>query len=96
MRSERRSFVVDKIFNAESMPPQRRRTLFLQFSAADDPRISQAQDILAEYRGAAAVKLCFADTRTVADAGGIRGVRITSRLADRLTRLLGHGNVIIK
>ncbi len=96
MRNERRSFVADKTFNAESMPPQRRRTLFLQFPAADDPRIAEAKSILAEYRGAAAVKLCFADTRTVADAEGVRGVRITSRLADRLTRLLGHGNVIIK
>ncbi len=96
MRSDRRSFVVDKTFNAESMPPQRRRTLFLQFPAATDPRIAEAESILAEYRGAAEVKLCFADTRTVADAEGVRGVRITSRLADRLTRLLGHGNVIIK
>lgn len=96
MRNDRRSFVADKIFDAESMPPQRRRTLFLQFASGNDTHISQARDILAEYRGAAAVKLCFADTRTVADVKGIRGVRITSRLADRLTKLLGSGNVIIK
>ncbi len=96
VRNERRSLVIDRVINAERMPPQRRRTLFLQFASASDPRIPEAESILAEYRGAAAVKLCFADTRTVTDAEGARGVRISSRLADRLTRLLGAGNVIIK
>lgn len=96
MRNDRRSLVVDKTFDAERMPPQRRRTLFLQFASAGDPHISEAESILAEYRGVAAAKLCFADTRTVIDARGVRGVRICSRLVDRLVRLLGNGNVIMK
>lgn len=96
MRGERRSLVIDRLVDAEKMPPQRRRTLFLQFASADDPRIPEAESILAEYRGAAAVKLCFADTRTVTDAEGVRGVRIVPRMADRLVRLLGEGNVIIR
>lgn len=96
MRNDRRSLVVDKTFDAERMPPQQRRTLFLQFASASDPRIAEAEGILAEYRGVAAAKFCFADTRTVTDAKGVRGVRICSRLVDRLVRLLGNGNVIMK
>lgn len=94
MRGERRNLVVDKAIDAQTLPPKNRRTLFLQFAAETDSRIPEAENILCEYRGVSVVKLCFADTRTV--SGYARGVRICSRLVDRLTRLLGHGNVIIK
>lgn len=96
MRNDRRSLVIEKALNAERLPPKQRRTLFVQFSGSSDPRIRQAEDILMEYRGAAQVKLCYADTRTVFSPDNMRGVRICTRLTERLAQLLGKGNVIIK
>ena len=96
VKNERRSAVIDRAVDAETAPNGRRRTLYLQFPSAGDSRIAEAESILAEYRGAADVKKCFADTRTISGIEGVRGVRICSRLVDRLTRLLGSGNVIIK
>lgn len=96
MRAERRNLVVDKVIDAQTLPPKNRRRLFLQFASENDSRIEDAENILSEYKGVCSVGMCFADTRSVKQSGKVNGVRICSRLCDRLVKLLGHGNVIIK
>ena len=100
-RGNKKSLTAASIVRAETLPEQPRKALYLNFSSASDPRITEAVRLLAGSRGVSIAKICFADTREVRTAAapnreGLRGVRVDERLIKQLRRLLGEENVVIK
>lgn len=95
-RKDRKSLAAASIVKAETIPEQPRKTLFLNFRAADDTNITKSVSLLLQFCGVSPVKLCFADTREVRSASGVRGVRICDRLIKELKALLGDGNVMVR
>lgn len=100
-RGNKKSLTAASIVRADTLPEQPRKALYLNFSSASDPRITQAVGLLSEFRGISVAKICFADTREVRTAAapnrnGLRGVRLDERLIKQLKKLLGEENVVVK
>ena len=100
-KGNKKSLTAASIVRADTLPEQPRKALYLNFSSASDPRITEAVRLLSENRGVSIAKICFADTREVRTAAapnreGLRGVRIDERSVKQLKRLLGEENVVIK
>lgn len=100
-KGNKKSLTAANIVRAETLPEQPRKTLYLNFSSASDPRITEAVKLLSEFRGISSAKICFADTREVRTAAapnrsGLRGVRICPKLIQELKKLLGDNNVATK
>ncbi len=67
-------------------------TLYLQLPTESDPRYQKVRAIVNMFPGNSAVKVFFADNRT------LRGAQasLDSRMLDELKRLLGESNVVVK
>lgn len=92
----RKSLTAASIVKAETLPEQRHQKLFVNFPSSGSPLVTKAVSLLLQFCGISQVRLCFADTREVRSASGVRGARICDRLIKELKMLLGDENVIIK
>lgn len=93
-RNDKKSITALDVRKAEALPQRNGRTLFMNFTSESDTRIPEALKLLSEFPGVSAVRLCFADSRSVKSPGGrIRGVRICTALVRKLSVLMGTENV---
>ncbi len=92
----RRSFITDKVAEAEALPVLGRKTLYLNFRSESDGRIAEALMRLAEYKGVTGVRFCFEDTREVCRVNSVSGVRLAYALMRTLSALLGEKNIMLR
>lgn len=90
------SFIVNESKRAETLPEARAKTLFVNFENDSDPRIPEITELLFGFRGTSGIRVCFRDKREVRRINGLRGVRICAELIERLRKILGNKNVIVK
>ncbi len=94
--NESPKLLADKMYRAEGAAEIKRRTLYVNVRSDDINRISELVSVLKQYPGVSGARLCFMDTRTVQHFAGIRGVRICTDLSQKLAKICGNSNIIIK
>ncbi len=95
-KERKTSFVINSIKRAETLPAAQPKTLFVNFESELDFRISRVTELLFEFCGVNAVRVCFRDKREVRRINGLRGVRICPELLKKLYDILGERNVAVK
>ena len=88
--------LADKIYRAEAASRTTHRTLYVNVRSDDFSRISEVVSVLKQYPGVSGARLCYMDKRTVQHFTGIRGVRICTDLSQKLAKICGNSNIIIK
>lgn len=72
------------------------KTLFINLPSKEWEKIAELTAIVNANAGITPIKLCFADTRKMADIKGVRGVRVTEFFMKKLADLCGSENILLK
>ncbi|MBQ8170637.1 MAG: DNA polymerase III subunit alpha [Oscillospiraceae bacterium] len=95
-KDEPPKLLAEAIFSADTLPPKKQQTLYINLRSDDSQRISAVSELLKMYTGVSKARLCFMDTRSVIRLNDIRGVRICAELTFKLAKICGNSNIIIK
>lgn len=93
VKEDKTDFFIDSAAPANSLPPKDPMILYVNLPNESDLRLTEVKRELSACKGISAVRVCFADTRTVKPVGGIRGVRLSTALVNKLKKLCGEENV---
>ncbi|MGN0597051.1 MAG: DNA polymerase III subunit alpha [Ruminiclostridium sp.] len=83
-------------FPAERLEIPQYSGVYIKVRSDDTRLISQIYEIVSEFGGKDKVRLCYSDTREVKSLSGINGVNITKELMEKLTKICGKSNIILK
>lgn len=72
------------------------KTLYIKLNSDDEKTLGEVYGLISANRGDCGVKLCFGDTRSTAKPKGISGVKIAKELVEKLEKICGKGNILIK
>lgn len=75
---------------------QDEKTLYIKLKTTDKKTMEDIYVLLSGSKGESSVKLCFEDTRTTARPNGISGVKIAKELVEKLEKICGKSNILIK
>lgn len=93
VKEDKTDFFIDSAEPATSLAPKDRMILYVNLPNENDPRLAEVKRMLSACRGVSAARICFADTRAVKPVPGVRGVRLSVALVDKLKKLCGEENV---
>lgn len=93
VKDDKTDFYIDSATPAATIPEGQKKILYVNLPSAEDERLDSVRDMLAACRGVCAARICYGDTRTVNPVSGLRGVRISTALLNRLKKLCGEENV---
>lgn len=93
VKDDKPSFYVDAAVPAARIPEGQKKILYVNLPSEEDGRLGAVRDILTSCRGTSAARICYGSTRTVNPVSGLRGVRISTALINKLKKLCGEENV---
>lgn len=93
VKDDKPSFYVDAAVPAARIPEGQKKILYVNLPSEEDGRLGAVRDILMACRGTSAARICYGSTRTVNPVSGLRGVRISTALVNKLKKLCGEENV---
>lgn len=70
--------------------------IYIKVKSDDVKLISEIYEAVSACRGKDKIRLCYSDTREVKSLNGINGVNITKELMEKLAKICGKGNIILK
>lgn len=71
-------------------------SLFIQLGSGETEKLSRIASVLEGKKGQERVRIAFSDTRQVSAIKGIENVNITKELLDKLAKICGKSNIIVK
>ena len=72
------------------------KTLYIRLDTDDQKTLKEIYELLSMSRGSSDVKLCFDNTRSIVKPKGISGVKIAKDLVEKLEKICGKGNILVK
>ncbi|MCM1055191.1 MAG: hypothetical protein NC394_06685 [Bacteroides sp.] len=72
------------------------KTLYIRLPSEREEISDEAKGLLSDNPGRDSVRLCFEDTRKTAVPKGISGVKIAKELVEKLEKICGKSNILIK
>ncbi|MGN0655928.1 MAG: DNA polymerase III subunit alpha [Ruminiclostridium sp.] len=93
---EQPKIIVNRIEKAENLPECNYSTLFIRLASTDTARISQVAEVLRGKGGSEQVRLAFSDTKSVSAINNVPNVNITKEIMEKLTKICGKSNIIVK
>lgn len=93
VKDDKPSFYVDAAIPATKIPEGQKKILYVNLPSEEDGRLGAVRDILMACKGTSAARICYGSTRTVNPVSGLRGVRISTALVNKLKKLCGAENV---
>lgn len=93
VKDDKPSFYVDAAIPATKIPEGQKKILYVNLPSEEDGRLGAVRDILMACKGTSAARICYGSTRTVNPVSGLRGVRISAALVNKLKKLCGAENV---
>lgn len=93
VKDDKPSFYVDAAIPAARIPEGQKKILYVNLPSEEDRRLGAVRNILMACRGTSAARICYGNTRTVNPVSGLRGVRISTALVNKLKKLCGEDNV---
>ena len=88
--------IVNRIESAEDIKPTDYHTLYINLESENSPLIPRVAEVLRGCSGREEVRLCFRDTRRVSKINDISGVNITKEIVQKLVKICGKSNIILK
>ncbi len=93
---EQPKIIVNRIEKAENLPECNYSTLFIRLASTDTAKISQVAEVLQGKGGSEQVRLAFSDTKSVSAINNVPNVNITKEIMEKLTKICGKSNIIVK
>ncbi|MGN0577997.1 MAG: OB-fold nucleic acid binding domain-containing protein, partial [Ruminiclostridium sp.] len=93
---EQPKIIVNRIEKAENLPECNYSTLFIRLASTDTAKISQVAEVLRGKGGSEQVRLAFSDTKSVSAINNVPNVNITKEIMEKLTKICGKSNIIVK
>lgn len=88
--------IVNRIESADDIKPTDYHTLYINLESENSPLIPRIAEVLRGCSGREEVRLCFRDTRRVSRINDISGVNITKEIVQKLVKICGKSNIILK
>ena len=93
---EQPTIIVNRIEKAENLPQCNYSTLFIRLASTDTDKISRVAEVLRGKGGSEQVRLAFSDTKSVSAINNVPNVNITKEIMEKLTKICGKSNIIVK
>lgn len=93
---EQPKIIVNRIEKAENLPECNYNTLFIRLASTDTDKISRVAEVLRGRGGSEQVRLAFSDTKSVSAINNVPNVNITKEIIEKLTKICGKSNIIVK
>lgn len=93
---EKPKILVDKIESAEKIDFTDYKKIFINLRSDETAKINEVVSILEGNGGKEEVRICFSDTRKVAEIKNIPNVNITKEIISKLVKICGKSNIILK
>lgn len=93
---EQKKLIVNRLESANKIVPTAYKTLYINLDSEGSPLIPKIAATLRGNNGAEEVRLCFRDTRRVSRINDISGVNITKEILQKLVKICGKSNIIMK
>ena len=88
--------IVSSVESGESIKLPDFNTLFIRVGSGEKEKIAHIAALLEGGRGNERVRLAFSDSREVSAIKGIENVHITKEMLDKLAKICGKSNIILK
>lgn len=88
--------IVNSVESAENIKVPDFTSLFIQLGSGETEKLSRIASLLEGEKGQERVRIAFSDTRQVSAIKGIENVNITKELLDKLAKICGKSNIIVK
>lgn len=88
--------IVNSVEGTENVKIPDFTSLFIQLRSNETEKLSRIAAVLEGEKGQERVRIAFSDTRQVSAIKGIENVNITKELLDKLAKICGKSNIIVK
>ena len=88
--------IVNSVDGTENVKIPDFTSLFIQLRSNETEKLSRIAAVLEGEKGQERVRIAFSDTRQVSAIKGIENVNITKELLDKLAKICGKSNIIVK
>ncbi len=88
--------IVNSVESAENIKLPDFTSLYIRIRSDEREKLNRIASLLEKERGKEQVRVAFSDTRQVSAIKGIENVNITKELLDKLAKICGKSNIIVK